>query len=92
MPQIDDPQRIAIETEAGWLRIKDNVERGMQASMEARLASLPGGKDGEASRRVRKEIEARMAKVSCKNPSRFTHELTRRYRARCGGWPRTISV
>jgi len=63
MPPMDEPQRIAIETEAGWLRIRDNVERGMTASMEMRLASLPGGKDGEASRRVRKEVEARMDKV-----------------------------
>jgi hypothetical protein len=64
---MDEPQRIAVETEAGWLRIRDNVERGMNASMEMRLASLPGGKDGEASRRVRKEIEARMDKVSCRS-------------------------
>lgn len=63
MPPMDEPQRIAIETEAGWLRIRDNVERGMNASMEMRLALLPGGKDGEASRRVRKEVEARMDKV-----------------------------
>ena len=65
MPPMDEPQRIAIETESGWLRIRDNVERGMTASMEMRLASLPGGKDGEASRRVRKEVEARMDKVGC---------------------------
>ncbi|EIW71987.1 hypothetical protein TREMEDRAFT_25441 [Tremella mesenterica DSM 1558] len=31
--------------------------------MEVRLASLPGGRDGEAAKRVRNEVEGRIAKV-----------------------------
>jgi hypothetical protein len=63
---MDDQQisRIVIESEGGWVRIKGNVDRSLGAAMETRLASLPGGKDGEMSRRVRKEVEARIAKVS----------------------------
>lgn len=89
MPPMDEPQRIAVETEAGWLRIRENVEKGMMASMELRLASLPGGRDGETSRRVRKEIEARMAKVR-QSSRRAGRKLTTRYRSRCGVWRRTI--
>lgn len=63
---MSDPElsRIVIEKEAGWLRIKDNVDKATGQAMEGRLASLPGGKDGDAARRVRKEVEARISKVS----------------------------
>jgi hypothetical protein len=55
--------RIIIEQEPDWLRVQDNVKNSMMASMEARLSSLPGGKDGAAARGVRKELEMRLAKV-----------------------------
>ena len=55
--------RIVVETEPDWLRIKDNVHKGMISSMEARLSSLPGGRDGPTARGVRKEIEARLTGV-----------------------------
>lgn len=55
--------RVTIDTEAGWQRIRDNVTKAINQSMETRLAMLPGGKDGEASRKVRREVEARMLKV-----------------------------
>ena len=62
---MSDPElsRIVVESEPGWLRIKDNVDKAIRAATEARLASLPGGKDGDAARRVRREVEARIAKV-----------------------------
>jgi hypothetical protein len=56
--------RISVDTEAGWQRIRDNVDKAITSSMETRLALLPGGKEGESSRRIRKEVEARMAKVN----------------------------
>ena len=55
--------RIVVEAEPGWLRIKDNANKAITKAMETRLASLPGGKEGEASEAVRKEVEARLAKV-----------------------------
>ena len=62
--------RISVETEADWLRVKANVEECLDRSLEARLAGLPGGKDGEASRAVRKEAERRLAKVRALRPLR----------------------
>lgn len=63
---MDDLQisRIVLESEGGWNRIKGNVDQALGSAMEMRLASLPGGKDGEMSRRVRKEVEVRIAKVN----------------------------
>ncbi|ORX40546.1 hypothetical protein BD324DRAFT_606441 [Kockovaella imperatae] len=55
--------RISVETESDWLRVKANVERSLDQSLEARLAALPGGKTGEASRAVRKEAERRLARI-----------------------------
>lgn len=55
--------RIEVETEADWLRVKENVYLGMKGAMDARLSSLPGGKDGEVSKGVKKELEMRLAKV-----------------------------
>lgn len=62
---MDEPalSRIVVEHETEWIRIQDNLAQGLQTSMEARLASLPGGKDGPAARKVRKELEQRMKKV-----------------------------
>ncbi|KAK4685525.1 hypothetical protein P7C73_g4624, partial [Tremellales sp. Uapishka_1] len=56
--------RITIDTENAWKTIKDNVTKSMEISMETRLASLPGGKDGEMARRLRPELEARLHNVS----------------------------
>jgi hypothetical protein len=58
--------RIVVENESDWLRVKANVEGSLSGTMEARLSSLPGGKDGRASRTVQQEVEARLAKV-CRN-------------------------
>ena len=55
--------RIVVETEPDWLRVKDNVSQGMNTSLEARLSSLPGGKDGDIARQIRGEVEARLRKV-----------------------------
>jgi hypothetical protein len=56
--------RITVEQEADWLRVQDNFAKGLQSSMEARLSSLPGGKDGAEATAVRKELEHRIKKVS----------------------------
>ena len=65
---MDDQQisRIVVESEGGWVRIKGNVDKALGAALETRLGSLPGGKDGDMSRRVRKEVEVRIARVSCR--------------------------
>jgi hypothetical protein len=55
--------RIQVDTEAAWFKIKADLEANMKGIMETRLASLPGGKDGAAATAVRKEVEARLAKV-----------------------------
>lgn len=55
--------RVVVETEPDWLRVKGNVAKGVSTALEARLASLPGGKEGETAKRVRKELETRLAKV-----------------------------
>jgi hypothetical protein len=80
--------RIVVETEPDWLRIQDNVAKSMAASMETRLALLPGGKDGAESQALRKELEQRLAKVNG-HPSSSTRSqvLTSvcRYKRRYGG-------
>lgn len=60
--------RITVEQEADWLRVQDNFAKGLLASMEARLASLPGGKDGAEAKAVRKELEYRIKKVCHHSP------------------------
>lgn len=55
--------RITVEQEVDWLRVQENFVKGLQASMEARLASLPGGKDGSEATAVRNELEHRLKKV-----------------------------
>lgn len=64
--RMDDPtiSRITVENEADWLRVQDNFTKALRDSMEARLTSLPGGKDGPAAKAVRKELEQRVKKVS----------------------------
>lgn len=80
--------RIVVETEPDWLRIQDNVANSISASMETRLALLPGGKDGAESQALRKELEQRLAKVSV-DQSDLTMSsvlsLVRRYSRRYGG-------
>ena len=55
--------RVVVETESAWLRVQENVDQSLKRAMEIRLASLPGGKDGEAARGVRKEVERRLDRV-----------------------------
>jgi hypothetical protein len=55
--------RITVEQEADWLRVQENFSKGLQASMEMRLASLPDGKEGPTAKAVRKELEYRLKKV-----------------------------
>jgi hypothetical protein len=57
-------RRIAVEREVDWLKIQDNVKNGLQATLEAKLATLPGGKDGPAAKGLRRELEERIKKVS----------------------------
>jgi hypothetical protein len=57
-------RRIAVEREVDWLKIQDNVKNGLQATLEAKLATLPGGKDGSAAKGLRRELEERIKKVS----------------------------
>ena len=59
--------RINVETEADWLRIKDNVDREIGESMEARFSTLPGGTEGEQARALRTEVESRLQRVSLIN-------------------------
>jgi hypothetical protein len=56
-------QRINVDAEAEWMKIRGNIERAMTEGMEARLGTLPGGATGAAARAVRKEVEARLGRV-----------------------------
>ncbi|KAL0245653.1 hypothetical protein I308_104787 [Cryptococcus tetragattii IND107] len=55
--------RIVIDSEPDWLRVKKNVSDAMMEVMETRLASMPGGKDGDAARTMRRELEARLVQI-----------------------------
>lgn len=57
-------QRINVDAEAEWMKIRGNIERAMNEGMEARLGTLEGGANGPAARAVRKELEARLGRVS----------------------------
>ncbi len=59
--------RITVQTESEWLRVKENVNKGIMGVMEARMSLLPGGRDGEAARGLRREVEARLAKVGTRH-------------------------
>ncbi|WVQ84648.1 hypothetical protein IAT38_006803 [Cryptococcus sp. DSM 104549] len=59
----DSLSRIVIDSEADWLRVQGNVSQAMMEVMESRLAMMPGGKDGEAARAMRTEMEARLGKI-----------------------------
>jgi len=63
---MDEPtlRRITIEREEDWIRVQQDVDNRLLATMEARLATLPGGKDGPAAKSVRRELEVRIKKVS----------------------------
>ncbi|WVF72952.1 hypothetical protein IAT40_007770 [Kwoniella sp. CBS 6097] len=62
---MDEPalSRIIIDREDDWLRVKDNVSTSIMGIMEARLSTMPGGKDGDAARAMRAELERRLGKV-----------------------------
>ncbi|WWC91751.1 uncharacterized protein L201_006698 [Kwoniella dendrophila CBS 6074] len=55
--------RLIIDREADWLRVKDNVNTSLISIMETRLATLPGGKDGDAAKSLRKELHGRIEKI-----------------------------
>ncbi|ODN94709.1 hypothetical protein L198_04850 [Cryptococcus wingfieldii CBS 7118] len=55
--------RIAVDHESDWIRVQKNVAQAITDSMEARLATMPGGKDGEAARVMRIELEERLGKI-----------------------------
>ncbi|WVQ90976.1 hypothetical protein IAS59_004763 [Cryptococcus gattii] len=55
--------RIVIDSEPDWLRVKKNVSDAMMEVMETRLATMPGGKDGDAARTMRRELEARLVQI-----------------------------
>ncbi|WVR00143.1 hypothetical protein IAU59_007285 [Kwoniella sp. CBS 9459] len=55
--------RIIVDREADWIRVKGNVSTSMLGIMEARLSTMPGGKDGEAATAMRVELEKRLGKV-----------------------------
>ncbi|XAO24461.1 hypothetical protein I312_103262 [Cryptococcus bacillisporus CA1280] len=55
--------RIVIDSEPDWLRVKKNVSDAMMEVMETRLATMPGGKDGDAARTMRRELEARLIQI-----------------------------
>jgi len=56
-------RRITVERESDWLRVQGNIEKGLQNSLDARLATLPGGRDGPAAKGVKRELEERIKKV-----------------------------
>jgi len=56
-------RRITVEREPDWLRVQGNIEKGLQNSLDARLATLPGGRDGPAAKGVKRELEERIKKV-----------------------------
>ncbi|KAI9634144.1 uncharacterized protein MKK02DRAFT_38816 [Dioszegia hungarica] len=56
-------QRINVDAEAEWLKIRGNIERAMMETMEARLGTMPGGATGSAARAVRREVEARLGRI-----------------------------
>lgn len=57
-------RRIDVDSEGVWQKVQDNVQGGITSAMEARLAALPGGRDGPAARALRAEVEMRLRKVS----------------------------
>jgi len=96
--------RIAVETEPDWLRVQDNVSRGIMQAMEARLSSLAGGSHGDAATKVRKELEGRLIKVRRTKPHSCHHDQEERLRdcsatlillsrceKRCFRWPSPTS-
>jgi hypothetical protein len=56
-------RRITVERESDWLRVQENIGKGLQKSLDARLATLPGGRDGPAAKGVKRELEERIKKV-----------------------------
>lgn len=62
---MDEPtlRRIAVDRESDWMRVQENITTGLQRSLDARLATLPGGRDGAAAQGVKRELEERIKKV-----------------------------
>ncbi|WVR07638.1 hypothetical protein IAU60_004680 [Kwoniella sp. DSM 27419] len=58
--------RIAVDREPDWLRVKNNVSTSIMGLMETRLSTLAGGKDGEAAKAMRAELEKRLGKIQDK--------------------------
>jgi len=56
-------RRITVERESDWLRVQENIGKGLQNSLDARLATLPGGRDGPTAKGVKRELEERIKKV-----------------------------
>jgi hypothetical protein len=56
-------RRITVEGESDWIRVQENIGKGLQKSLDARLATLPGGRDGPAAKGVKRELEERIKKV-----------------------------
>jgi hypothetical protein len=56
-------RRITVERESDWLIVQENIGKGLQKSLDARLATLPGGRDGPAAKGVKRELEERIKKV-----------------------------
>ncbi|WWC64534.1 uncharacterized protein I303_107144 [Kwoniella dejecticola CBS 10117] len=55
--------RLIIDREPEWLRVKDNVSLALMGAMETRLATMSGGKDGEAAKAMRNELEGRIGRI-----------------------------
>ncbi|OCF44666.1 hypothetical protein I317_01553 [Kwoniella heveanensis CBS 569] len=74
---MDEPSfsRIIIDREADWLRVKNNVSSSIMGIMEARLSTMPGGKDGDAAKAMRAELEKRLGKVQEKMFERSKYNL-----------------
>lgn len=59
----NDIERVTVEQEADWLRVQTNANAALSASLEARLATLQGGKNGEMAKRLRPVLEERLKVV-----------------------------
>lgn len=63
MPGEQALPRIIIEKEEPWLRVQENVNRALAEALEARLAALPGGAQGEQAKKLRPALEQHLASV-----------------------------
>lgn len=63
MPGEQALPRITIEKEEPWLRVQENVNQALADAIEVRLASLPGGAQGEQATKLRPALEQHLASV-----------------------------